>query len=62
MELEPQHRAEPVDDGRVPEESPCFKVEELTLRIPEGLSEPVRATGVRALSPDDSATSAMIKR
>ncbi|MEX3959230.1 ShlB/FhaC/HecB family hemolysin secretion/activation protein [Trinickia sp. EG282A] len=52
VELEPQHRAEPVDDGRVPEESPCFKVEELTLRIPEGLSEPVRAAGVRALSPD----------
>ncbi len=52
VQLEPKQQAEAVDDGRVPHESPCFNVTQLTLELPAGLSESVRAAGMRALSPD----------
>lgn len=44
--------SEAVDDGRVPGESPCFKVDQITLDLPAGLSEAVERAGARALSPD----------
>jgi hemolysin activation/secretion protein len=40
------------DDGKVPVESPCFVLDELTLEVPPGLSNAVEAAGARALSPD----------
>lgn len=40
------------DDGKVPVETPCFKVDELTLEVPPGLSESVESAGARALLPD----------
>ncbi|GLU33894.1 ShlB/FhaC/HecB family hemolysin secretion/activation protein [Trinickia caryophylli] len=52
VQLQPQPEAKPVDDGRVPAETPCFRVDRLTLAVPDGLSEKVRAAGERALSPD----------
>ena len=41
-----------VDDGRVPVESPCFKLDTITLAVPDGLSDTVEAAGARALSPN----------
>jgi len=38
------------DDGKVPAETPCFKVDELSLEVPSGLSGAVEAAGKRALS------------
>ncbi|WP_199544198.1 ShlB/FhaC/HecB family hemolysin secretion/activation protein [Paraburkholderia kururiensis] len=49
--LQPVQRA-PEDDGKVPAETPCFKVEELTLEVPAGLSDIVEAAGARGLSPN----------
>ncbi|GAB6848213.1 ShlB/FhaC/HecB family hemolysin secretion/activation protein [Paraburkholderia kururiensis] len=49
--LQPVERA-PEDDGKVPAETPCFKVEELTLEVPPGLSDIVEAAGARGLSPN----------
>lgn len=49
--LQPVERA-PEDDGKVPAETPCFKVEELTLEVPPGLSDIVETAGDRALSPN----------
>ncbi|MEJ0002751.1 MAG: ShlB/FhaC/HecB family hemolysin secretion/activation protein [Pararobbsia sp.] len=43
---------EVVDDGRVPVESPCFKLDTITLAVPDGLSDTVEVAGARALSPD----------
>ncbi|WP_228983066.1 ShlB/FhaC/HecB family hemolysin secretion/activation protein [Paraburkholderia gardini] len=40
------------DDGKVPVESPCFKVDELTLEVPPGLSDAVESAGARALLPN----------
>ena len=44
--------SEAIDDGRVPVESPCFKLDAITLEVPEGLSDIVEAAGARALSPN----------
>ncbi|RQR66195.1 ShlB/FhaC/HecB family hemolysin secretion/activation protein [Burkholderia sp. Bp9125] len=49
--LQPAERP-PEDDGKVPFESPCFKVNELVLEVPPGLSDVVEAAGERALSPN----------
>ncbi|PMS26476.1 ShlB/FhaC/HecB family hemolysin secretion/activation protein [Paraburkholderia rhynchosiae] len=49
--LQPVERAEK-DDGKVPVETPCFRVDELTLEVPPGLSDPVESAGTRALSPN----------
>ncbi|MFC0399341.1 ShlB/FhaC/HecB family hemolysin secretion/activation protein [Paraburkholderia rhizosphaerae] len=51
VELQPTARAE-IDDGKVPAETPCFNIDELTLEVPSGLSEIVKAAGARALSPN----------
>ncbi len=51
VELQSAVRAE-VDDGKVPFETLCFKIDELTLQVPPGLSETVEAAGARALSPN----------
>ncbi|WP_244305957.1 ShlB/FhaC/HecB family hemolysin secretion/activation protein [Paraburkholderia lacunae] len=40
------------DDGKVPVETPCFKVDELTLEVPPGLSDSVESAGARALLPN----------
>jgi hemolysin activation/secretion protein len=49
--LQPEeHPAE--DDGKVPIEASCFKVNELTLEVPPGLSDSVESAGARALSPN----------
>lgn len=40
------------DDGKVPVETPCFKVDELTLDVPPGLSDSVESAGARALLPN----------
>jgi hemolysin activation/secretion protein len=40
------------DDGKVPVETPCFKVDELTLEVPPGLSDAVESAGARALLPN----------
>lgn len=50
LEQAPQPKA--IDDGHVPVESPCFKVDQLTLEIPAGLSKAVERAGIRALSPN----------
>jgi len=42
--------APPVDDGVVPAESPCFKIDTLSLEVPEQLSDTVQQVGRRALS------------
>jgi len=52
VDLQGPSNNEPVDDGRVPTESPCFKVEEITLAMPKGLGKAVEQAGERALSPD----------
>jgi hemolysin activation/secretion protein len=39
-----------VDDGRVPAESPCFKIDDIALEIPAGLGEVVTAAGQQALA------------
>uniref|UniRef100_E1T9R9 Polypeptide-transport-associated domain protein ShlB-type n=1 Tax=Burkholderia sp. (strain CCGE1003) TaxID=640512 RepID=E1T9R9_BURSG len=39
-------------DGKLPVETPCFKIEELTLEVPSGLSDSVESAGSRALSPN----------
>ncbi|WGS49987.1 ShlB/FhaC/HecB family hemolysin secretion/activation protein [Paraburkholderia sp. D15] len=41
-----------VDDGKLPVETTCFKVDTLMLEVPSGLSETVQAAGARALSPN----------
>ncbi|WP_052426850.1 hypothetical protein [Paraburkholderia terrae] len=41
-----------IDDGKLPVETPCFRLDELTLEVPPGLSETVEAAGARALSPN----------
>ncbi|MGF6244871.1 hemolysin activation/secretion protein [Paraburkholderia sp. GAS38] len=51
VELQPAGRPE-VDDGKVPVESPCFRLDSLTLEVPPGLSPIVEAAGARALSPN----------
>ena len=51
VELQPASRRIE-DDGKVPVESPCFVLDELTLEVPAGLSDAVEAAGARALSPD----------
>ncbi|TCW85648.1 ShlB/FhaC/HecB family hemolysin secretion/activation protein [Burkholderia sp. SRS-46] len=49
--LQPAERP-PEDDGKLPFESPCFKVDELVLEVPPGLSDAVEAAGERALLPN----------
>ncbi|MFM0330086.1 ShlB/FhaC/HecB family hemolysin secretion/activation protein [Paraburkholderia strydomiana] len=49
--LQPVERAAE-DDGKVPIETPCFKVDELTLEVPPGLSDQVESAGAQALSPN----------
>ncbi|WP_460903719.1 ShlB/FhaC/HecB family hemolysin secretion/activation protein [Paraburkholderia jirisanensis] len=51
VELQPAGHAE-IDDGKLPVETPCFKIEALSLDVPPGLSETVEAAGARALSPN----------
>lgn len=51
VELQSVGRPE-TDDGTVPAESPCFKLDSLTLEVPQGLSPVVEAAGARALSPN----------
>ncbi len=51
VELQPAVHAE-IDDGKLPVEIPCFKIDELTLEVPPGLSDTVEAAGARALSPN----------
>ncbi|QTP34285.1 Hemolysin transporter protein ShlB [Burkholderia glumae] len=41
-----------VDDGRLPAETPCFRIDSLALEVPPGLSEAVEAAGARALLPN----------
>jgi hemolysin activation/secretion protein len=45
-----QQPAMPIDDGMVPAEAPCFKLEGIALEIPGALSDAVKRTGERALS------------
>lgn len=52
VDLEPAKQAGALDDGRVPVETPCFKITQIGLEMPKGLSDSVRAAGERALSPD----------
>ena len=40
-----------IDDGKVPVETPCFRIDELTLEVPPGLSDAVEA----AADEDDAA-------
>lgn len=40
------------DDGKLPPETPCFRIDEVTLEVPPGLSEAVESAGARALSPN----------
>lgn len=40
------------DDGKVPVESPCFKLDQLSLVVPAGLSDRVETAGARALLPN----------
>ncbi|MFM0741440.1 ShlB/FhaC/HecB family hemolysin secretion/activation protein [Paraburkholderia xenovorans] len=40
------------DDGKLPVETPCFKIDEIALEVPRGLSDPVESAGARALSPN----------
>lgn len=40
------------DDGKVPAETPCFKIDWLTLSVPPGLSDVVEAAGAQALLPN----------
>lgn len=51
VELQPAP-ARVEDDGKVPAESPCFVIDELSLEVPPGLSKAVETAGARALSPD----------
>lgn len=51
VELQSASRPE-ADDGSVPPESPCFKLDALTIEVPKGLSPLVEAAGARALSPN----------
>ncbi|BDC44378.1 ShlB/FhaC/HecB family hemolysin secretion/activation protein [Paraburkholderia terrae] len=51
VELQAAARPE-IDDGKLPVETPCFRLDELTLEVPPGLSETVEAAGARALSPN----------
>ncbi|MBI0328736.1 ShlB/FhaC/HecB family hemolysin secretion/activation protein [Burkholderia plantarii] len=41
-----------VDDGRLPAETPCFRIDSLALEVPPGLSAAVEAAGARALLPN----------
>ncbi|MBB3005272.1 hemolysin activation/secretion protein [Paraburkholderia tropica] len=41
-----------LDDGQLPAETPCFRVDALTLEVPPGLSDAVEAAGAQALSPN----------
>ncbi|MEM5314783.1 ShlB/FhaC/HecB family hemolysin secretion/activation protein [Paraburkholderia sp. JHI869] len=41
-----------IDNGKVPVESPCFNVQDISLEVPQGLSPAVEAAGARALSPN----------
>lgn len=52
VDLETKPAAAAIDDGRVPVETPCFKLERIGLEMPKGLSDSVQAAGERALSPD----------
>jgi hemolysin activation/secretion protein len=52
VNLESAKPAAERDDGRVPVETPCFKVEQIGLEMPKGLGESVRSAGERALSAD----------
>ncbi|WP_169708713.1 ShlB/FhaC/HecB family hemolysin secretion/activation protein [Trinickia terrae] len=52
VELEPKKQPQAADDGKAPVESPCFKVDQLALEVPTGLSDAVEAAGARALSPN----------
>lgn len=52
VNLQGQSNAQGVDDGRVPAETPCFKIDEIALVTPQGLSNAVERIGARALSPD----------
>lgn len=52
VDLETKPPAAAIDDGRVPAETPCFKVAQIGLQMPKGLSDSVHAAGERALSPD----------
>ncbi|QCP47735.1 ShlB/FhaC/HecB family hemolysin secretion/activation protein [Trinickia violacea] len=52
VDLQPAQKPEAIDDGKVPAESPCFKVDQLALEVPNGLSDAVEAAGARALSPN----------
>lgn len=45
-----EHPAE--DDGKLPVETPCFKLDEVTLEVPAGLSNAVASAGARALLPN----------
>lgn len=40
------------DDGKLPVESPCFRLETVMLEVPSGLSAAVESAGARALSPN----------
>lgn len=52
VNLEGPATSEAIDDGRVPAETPCFKIDEVALTMPKGLSKMVEEAGERALSPD----------
>ncbi|WP_186148216.1 ShlB/FhaC/HecB family hemolysin secretion/activation protein [Burkholderia gladioli] len=49
--LQPAERAA-LDDGKLPDESPCFRIDELALEVPRGLAEDVEVAGARALLPN----------
>lgn len=40
------------DDGKLPAESPCFRLDTVVLEVPAGLSAAVERAGARALSPN----------
>jgi hemolysin activation/secretion protein len=52
VELQPAAIPAAYDDGLVPEESPCFKMESLELVLPPGLSTSVKSVGETALTSD----------
>jgi hemolysin activation/secretion protein len=52
VELQPAAAPAAYDDGLVPAESPCFKMDTLELVLPPGLSASVKAIGEKALAGD----------
>lgn len=49
VELQAAARPE-IDDGKLPVETPRFRLDELKLEVPPGLSETVEAAGARAIA------------